>query len=87
MPVLAIGGEDSLPPALRPGFDEVFASSASIADIVRELEDQGYQGRYVLEQDTAIMGDEPAPGEGPIENMRVSVDYLRNRIGAPLVSR
>ena len=85
---MAMSRELSLLQAVQAGMFVPFGEGdVPIADIVRELEDQGYQGRYVLEQDTAIMGDEPAPGEGPIENMRVSVDYLRNRIGAPLVSR
>lgn len=55
-----------------------------IADIVLELERSGYSGRYVLEQDTAIMGDEPAPGEGPIESMRISMAYLRHEVAAAM---
>ena len=53
-----------------------------IADIVLELERCGYAGRYVLEQDTAIMGDEPAAGEGPIESMRISMAYLQREVAA-----
>ena len=34
VPVFAISPEDDLPPALRPGFDEVFRHSASVDDIV-----------------------------------------------------
>ncbi len=34
VPVFAISPEDDLPPALRPGFDEVFEHSASIDDVV-----------------------------------------------------
>ncbi|HSH75969.1 MAG TPA: sigma 54-interacting transcriptional regulator, partial [Longimicrobiales bacterium] len=34
VPVFAIGAGEVLPPALRPGFDEVFSRSASAADIV-----------------------------------------------------
>ena len=47
-----------------------------------ELERCGYAGRYVLEQDTAIMGDEPAAGEGPIESMRISMAYLQREVAA-----
>jgi DNA-binding NtrC family response regulator len=34
VPVFALSLEDELQPALRPGFDEVFARSAAVADIV-----------------------------------------------------
>jgi inosose dehydratase len=51
-----------------------------IAEIVLELERSGYDGCYVLEQDTSIAGDEPAPGEGPIQDVRVSLDYLRREV-------
>jgi DNA-binding NtrC family response regulator len=34
VPVFAIASEDGLPPALRPGFDEVFGHSTSVEDIV-----------------------------------------------------
>jgi inosose dehydratase len=43
--------------------------------IVTGLEDHGYRGWYVLEQDT-ILTEAPA-GEGPVEDVRTSVDYLR----------
>jgi len=34
VPVFLVSPEETLPPALRPGFDEVFTRSASVADIV-----------------------------------------------------
>ena len=43
--------------------------------IVRYLRRQDYQGWYVLEQDT-ILTEEPA-GEGPLADVRASVEYLR----------
>jgi inosose dehydratase len=43
--------------------------------IVRYLRQQGYQGWYVLEQDT-ILTEEPR-GEGPLTDVRTSVEYLR----------
>jgi inosose dehydratase len=46
-----------------------------IAGIVRTLEDFGYPGWYVLEQDTVLTGD--PEGEGPVQDVRDSVAYLR----------
>ncbi len=43
--------------------------------IIQHLRRQGYQGWYVLEQDT-ILTEEPR-GEGPLADVRTSVDYLR----------
>lgn len=49
-----------------------------IAGIVATLEEAGYQGWYVLEQDT-ILPAAPPPGEpGPLADVRASVDYLRS---------
>jgi inosose dehydratase len=44
--------------------------------ILRALEGAGYAGWYVMEQDT-ILHDEPPAGEGPIEDVRASLDFLR----------
>jgi len=49
-----------------------------IAGIVAALEAAGYQGWYVLEQDSALPG-EPAEGAGPIEDVRRSLDFLAGR--------
>jgi len=45
-----------------------------IATIVGSLEDSGYAGWYVLEQDTILSG--PPEGEGPVEDVRTSYDFL-----------
>jgi len=50
-----------------------------VAQVIELLEVGGYQGWYVLEQDLAITGDEPAYGMGPIDDVRESVAYLRSR--------
>jgi inosose dehydratase len=47
-----------------------------VAQIVRLLEGQGYQGWYVLEQDTVLHGS--PEGEGPAADVRESVAYLRS---------
>jgi DNA-binding NtrC family response regulator len=58
VPVFAIGAGEVLPPALRPGFDEVFGRSASAADVV-------LLGRRVIERRrlrelTGIVGETDA---------------------------
>jgi inosose dehydratase len=53
-----------------------------IDEVITALERAGYRGRYVLEQDTAIMGDAPAPDTGPVEDVRTSVEYLRTKVAS-----
>lgn len=47
-----------------------------IAGIVQILEGAGYDGWYVLEQDTILEGD-PAPGTGPWQDVRASIAFLQ----------
>jgi inosose dehydratase len=56
-----------------------------ILETVLALESAGYQGWYVIEQDTAITGAMPAEGSGPITGMKKSMDYLHNVV-APRVA-
>jgi inosose dehydratase len=49
---------------------------ARVRDAVGRLEEAGYGGRYVLEQDVALAA-EPAAGTGPVEDVRRSVEFLR----------
>ena len=44
---------------------------------IQTLEDAGFDGWYVLEQDCVLDAD-PAPGEGPIEDAKKSIDYLKS---------
>jgi inosose dehydratase len=46
-----------------------------VARVVRALSMTGYQGWYVLEQDTVLTG--PPEGEGPVSRVRESLTYLR----------
>ncbi|RHW25039.1 inosose dehydratase [Nocardioides immobilis] len=46
-----------------------------VATIVRTLEDSGYQGWYVMEQDTILDG-EPRPGAGPAADVRAGLEFL-----------
>jgi len=52
-----------------------------IADIVRNLLTQGYQGWFVLEQDLVINA-EPGDGLGPVEFAKQSVEFLRGVIAS-----
>jgi inosose dehydratase len=52
-----------------------------IAGVIRTLEQAGYGGWYVLEQDKALSAD-PAPGEGPRADAETSVAYLRGLAAA-----
>lgn len=47
-----------------------------VAAIVEHLGGHGYQGWYTLEQDTILT--EPPRGEGPLTDVRESVEYLRS---------
>jgi len=50
-----------------------------IDQIVKNLLSNGYNGWFVLEQDLVI-NDEPAPGAGPVEFAKASVEFLRRVI-------
>jgi inosose dehydratase len=49
-----------------------------IAELVSYLENNGYQGWYVIEQDLAITGTLPEEGQGPIELVSSSLDFLKS---------
>jgi inosose dehydratase len=49
---------------------------AGIAEVVELLEGSGYERWLVLEQDTAITGEEPPVGRGPVLDVQASVAYL-----------
>ncbi|WP_396452534.1 TIM barrel protein [Actinomadura sp.] len=62
--------------AVRDGiYRPLGAGDIDIAGIIRSLEGAGYDGWYVLEQDM-IIDAEPAPGGGPLADVRACVDFL-----------
>lgn len=73
------GVQAGLFPALGQG-------DLALADVVRTLEGAGYQGWYVIEQDTAITGTLPGEGAGPVTGVRESMRYLREVV-APLLEQ
>jgi inosose dehydratase len=50
--------------------------------VLSRLEDAGYRGWYVLEQDTALTA-EPEPAHGPVAAARQSIEYFRGLSSAP----
>jgi inosose dehydratase len=70
-------GELTLMEATREGvFPPIGDGDVKIAEVVRALEAQGYDGWYVMETDVMLPG-EPAPGEGPATGVARSLAYLR----------
>ena len=71
--------ELTLVPAVQSGlFRSLGEGEAPIADTVRTLEQSGYDGWYVLEQDCALLSADIPPGTGPIEDVRRSIAFLRS---------
>jgi len=71
-------GELSLMEAVQQGlFPNVGRGDLDLDRVIASLERGGFDGWYVLEQDTAITGEEPPPGKGPFEDVQVNVNYLR----------
>jgi inosose dehydratase len=70
-------GRRSLVDATRNGlFLPLGKGDARIAEVMDALEAHGYDGWLVLEQDTAITGDEPTVAGGPMRDARQSIAFL-----------
>ena len=70
-------GDLSLMQAVQAGvFTPLGQGEVALEGVVAALENSGYEGWYVLEQDVALSGEPPAGG-GPLLGVRESVDYLR----------
>lgn len=77
MAALVRSGEVPFRQAVIDGiFKPLGAGDVDIAGFVAELEQSGYEGWYVLEQDL-VLDEDPAEGEGPIADARISLEYLR----------
>ena len=67
--------------AVRAGmYRPVGRGDVDFTAIIGHLRGHGYDGWYVLEQDT-ILAEEPA-GEGPLTDIRTSVEELRTILGS-----
>jgi inosose dehydratase len=79
-------GELQLVEAVQQGlFQPLGAGDVAIGEVVVELERSGYAGWYVLEQDSALLGEAPPAGEGPIDDVRRSLDFLREVAGREMI--
>lgn len=52
---------------------------AQIAEVIRFLDSNNYQGKLVLEQDV-MLKSEPEEGEGPVEAVIESIEFLKSLI-------
>jgi inosose dehydratase len=76
------GGEFDLVTAVQAGlFQPLGEGSAPVAETVSALEEEGYAGWYVLEQDCALPTADIPAGQGPIEDVRRSIAFLEARYG------
>jgi inosose dehydratase len=72
-------GELSLLSATRQGlFVPLGRGDADVASVLDALGRHEYDGWLVLEQDTAITGDEPPVGREPMVDVRASIAFLHN---------
>jgi len=70
-------GELTYTEAVREGMYRILGQGdVDIAGVIRELESHGYDGWYVLEQDTILL-DKPT-GAGPVDAVEASADYVRS---------
>lgn len=65
--------------AQREAFRPLGQGGVDVARLVEVLEGAGYGGWYVLEQDS-VVGEEPEEGEGPIVDVRKSLEFLKERL-------
>jgi inosose dehydratase len=69
----------SLLSATKDGlFTALGRGDARIAEVMNALQGHGYDGWLVLEQDTAITGDEPTVAGGPMRDARESIAFLHH---------
>jgi inosose dehydratase len=59
-------------------FSVLGVGDVPIPECLSALEHAGYDGWYVLEHDVALTDGPPADGQGPILDVRASVEYLRS---------
>jgi inosose dehydratase len=77
-----VAGEMAYADAVRAGlYTALGAGDLDISGIFTRLQDAGYSGWYVLEQDTALTA-EPAPDAGPAAAARQSLEYFYRIAGA-----
>ena len=71
-------GELGFREAVKGGlFRPLGAGDVDLPAVIETLEASGYTGWYAIEQDCSLT-EEPGPGQGPIEDCRTSLRYLRD---------
>lgn len=65
--------------ATRRMFRPLGDGDVDVAEVIRRVQASGYEGWYVLEQDT-VVETEPEEGEGPVVNVRKSLEFLRSTL-------
>ncbi|MGH2893260.1 MAG: TIM barrel protein, partial [Sciscionella sp.] len=74
-----MAGQMSLVEATRAGlFVPLGSGAAPVAQTLQALNEHGYDGWLVLEQDTAITADEPAVTSAPMLAARQSIAFLNS---------
>jgi len=82
-----VARQQSIMEAVQGGlFTPLGEGDVDIAGVIEVLESRGYDGWYVIEQDTALTTGLPPEGHGPIEQVSKSLAYLRDVV-APRVAR
>lgn len=73
-------GRLSLLEAVQAGlFSPLGAGDVDVVGTIEALEAHGYDGWYILEQDCALTDGLPEPGEGPVHDVRRSLEFLTSR--------
>jgi inosose dehydratase len=66
--------------AVRQGvFRPLGDGDVDVERVIEVLQGAGYGGWYVLEQDI-MLSDEPGEGEGPVIDVRKSLDFVESKI-------
>lgn len=79
--------EVTLMSAVQAGiFTPLGQGDVDIMGVIQTLEKAGYDGWYVIEQDTAITDGMPAEGEGPVHQVTTSLQYLIEKVAPTLES-
>ena len=83
-----MAGELSLIQAVQAGlFTPLGEGDVAVGDAILALEERGYSGWYILEQDTALTDGVPEPGTGPVDDVRRSIEYLSTDVAPRLPAR
>lgn len=71
-----VAGELRFDDAVKAGlFRPLGTGDVDLVGVIATLESAGYTGWYAIEQD-CFLTEDPAPGEGPVGDCRISYQYL-----------